>query len=71
MKRMVEDIKNNWVLLAFVCAIIIWYANTNSRLSTVEAEVSEVESTLQTINDIKTDIAVMKTDIGYIKGRVK
>lgn len=68
---MIEDIKNNWVLIAFIGAIIIWYADTNNRLTTVEADVNEVQSILEVINDIKTDIAVMKTDIVYIKDKVR
>lgn len=71
MKHVIEEIKSSWFLIAFLAGMIIWYADTNNRLTTVEAEVKEVQSTLSLVSDIKTDIAVMKTDIGYIKTKIK
>jgi len=71
MKTVIEDIKNNWTLIAFMCAMVIWYANTNSRLKAIEEVNAEQESTLEIISNMKTDIAVMKTDISYIKEKVE
>lgn len=71
---MMEQIKNNWIIIAFIASMIIWYADTNNRITTLEAQAEEDKTTLETITDsytnIKTDLSSIKTDIGWIKNRL-
>lgn len=75
MKTVIEEVKSNWTLIAFMCAMVIWYANTNSRLNNVEAEQIEQKTAIEQITDsynsIKTDLSSIKTDIGWIKNNIK
>lgn len=71
MKTAIEELKGNWVLIAFVGAMIIWYANVSLRLNNVEAQAEENKTTLGVVLEMRTDLAVMKNDIGYIKDRIK
>jgi len=66
-----KDIKNNWLILAFVFASIVWYANTNNRIKNVEAQVQENKTVLQVVYKIQIDLATMKADISYIKANMK
>ena len=74
MKTVIEEVKNNWTLIAFMCAMVIWYANTNSRLQTVEIAQAENKSVIDTITDsytdIQKDLSSIKTDINWIKTKL-
>lgn len=66
-----EELKSNWVFITFAVFVIIWYADTNSRLNNVEALSQENKTTLEQVIELKTDIAVIKTDISYIKEKIR
>lgn len=63
--------REGWVILAFLSGLIIWYANVNSRLTTVEARVEEQKLQIVQLSELRTDIAVIKTDVAYIKQQLK
>jgi hypothetical protein len=64
---LVDDIRNNWAILVFICAMIIWYANTNARLNSVEAEQEDYSTIFEKINQMAIDMAVVKNDVSIIK----
>lgn len=77
-----EKLKSSWWLLAFAVSIVIWYANVNSRLTTVEAKQVQQENVLQKILDQLTLLTInttvntqnsesMKEDIKEIKKELK
>jgi len=71
MNDIITQIKNQWFLLAFLVGMIIWYANTNSRITAVEAKVIEQSSLVEQIATLKTDVAVIKANVEFIKQQVR
>lgn len=71
MNNVVSQIKDQWVILAFITSMIIWYANTNSRLTSVEADVVKQETIMEQISRLNTDVAVIKANVEFIKQQVK
>ena len=65
MVEFLEKLKSNWIILAFVVGVILWYGNTNSRLTAVEAQVQETITSGQTdsekISQLVIDVAVIKS----------
>lgn len=71
MDKILEQLKNAWFILVFIGAVLIWYANTNARLTAVEAKQQADEVTLSQVGELQIDIAVIKTNVEYIKEKVK
>lgn len=66
-----EKIKDNWFFIVFIFSVIVWYANTTSRLGVVEAKITEQQTYLSKLEQITTDVAVMKANVEFIKERIK
>lgn len=60
MKTSVENIKNNWVLLSFLCGIILWYGSVNARLTAVEAQQVQQATVEDKVNTLVTAVEVIK-----------
>lgn len=72
-----KELKDIWYLILAVMSLTIWYANVNSRLSTVEAKQEEQKNIVEEINQLKIYNATiiqkqdfMAEDIKYIKQRI-
>lgn len=50
-----------------ICGLVVWYANVNTRLDTVEAKQKDQQVTLDKIDQLSIDMAVVKNDVSYIK----
>lgn len=74
MEQAIKKIQSVWFLFVPLVLLIIWYANTNSRISAVEAKQTSFETSQQQYFDkmdqLITDMAVVKTDVGYIKKEI-
>jgi len=71
MNELIRQIKDSWIILVFVAGIIVWYANTNSRISAVEAKQEEQEAILQSVTELKIKVSVIDANVEFIKNRVK
>lgn len=71
MEVILNQIKNNWIVIMFFVGLIVNWTTFTIRLDAIESRVSKVEDSLDDISSIKTDIAVIKNDILYIKTQVK
>lgn len=70
MEHFLRQIKDNWVILCFIVALIVSWTNVNSRLVSAESDIQEISDTLVQINQINTSVAEIKTDIQWIKLRL-
>lgn len=57
-----EELKKNWMLIGFVAMMILWYGNTNSRLTAVEAQQVEQATVQEKVDILITDVAVIKSE---------
>lgn len=57
-----DEIKKNWMLIGFVAMMILWYGNTNSRLTAVEAQQVEQATVSEKVDTLITDVAVIKAE---------
>jgi len=71
MKIFMENIRQNWMLIAFMTTMVLWYGSVNSRLNSVEAKQQEQATLSEKINQLVTDVAVIKNDVSTIKSRLK
>lgn len=71
MEKIILKIKDSFIIIAFITSMIIWYANTNSRLNAVEAKVVEQQSIASQISQLNIDMAVVKANVAFIKERVR
>ena len=66
-----ENIRKNWIIIAFVTGLIVTWTTIGLRLSAVEVKAQENRDALSAIYQIQVDIAVMKADISFIKSQVR
>lgn len=71
MTNFLKQFRENWLLLAFVGGVIIWYSNVNARLTQAEADIADLKLIVGEIYKIQTNIAVIQTDVQYIKQKIK
>lgn len=67
MEKIFLQIKDNWIILCFIVALIVSWTNANSRLVNAESEIEELHRVVAQINQINISLAEIKTDISYIK----
>jgi len=64
MADILEDVKSNWVIIVFFCAMVVWYANVNSRLAKAEDSIDTNEAKesliLEKLNTVQIDVALIK-----------
>lgn len=60
MESMTDQIRKNWMMLVFISGMILWYGNTNSRLTAVEAQQIEQATIEEKVDQLITDVAVIK-----------
>lgn len=68
MENFLKQIRDNWILLAFLVAMILWYGRVDSRLTILEAAGKDQADLLTKISQIQVDVAFIK---GQIKNKLK
>lgn len=71
MEKITNQIQDYWIILAFIASMIIWWANVNNRITSVEGKVVEQVSVNEQIAELKTDVAVIKANVEFIKQQVR
>lgn len=67
MDTFLKKLKEVWYIIVMICGLVVWYANVNTRLDTVEAKQKDQQVTLDKIDQLSIDMAVVKNDVSYIK----
>lgn len=62
MKIFMENIRQNWMLIAFMTTMVLWYGSVNSRLNSVEAQQLEQATIQEKVDVLVTDVAVIKSE---------
>ena len=68
--NLIDDIKSNWLLLVFIFAMVVWYANTNFMIKKAQADIQNNANKIEILQKMQIDIATMKVDISYIKENI-
>jgi len=64
------QIKDNWVVLAFIGALIVSWSNINSRLALAEKERANLFEIAGQIQEIQISIAVIREKITSIEKKI-
>jgi len=67
MEHFLKQIKDNWVILCFIVALIVSWTNINSRLVAAENDIAQLSQVVEQINSINITLEGIKKDISYIK----
>ena len=59
MSNFIRQVRDNWVILCFIVALIVSWTNTNSRLASAEGQVEELSSVVNQINNINVTLGRM------------
>lgn len=59
MNKLLKQIKDNWLLLTCIVSLILWYSDTNNRLTTVEAKQKDQSSLLSKIDILNTNVFLL------------
>lgn len=62
MENSLKQLRDNWMILTFLVVMILWYGNTNARLTAVEAQQVEQATTDEKVDKLVIDVAVIKTE---------
>ena len=68
--NLIDVIKSNWLLLVFIFAMVVWYANTNFMIKKAQADIQNNANKIEILQKMQIDIATMKVDISYIKENI-
>lgn len=71
MDSLTLKLKDNWFIIVFSASMIVWYANTTTRLEALETKVEDQRTINDKINQINIDVAVIKANVEFIKNRLK
>lgn len=71
MESTIKQIRENWIILCFIVALIVSWTNTNSRLASAENDVEQLSQVVTQINDINIRLGEIQTDLGWIKTRLQ
>lgn len=71
MDKFIDKVQKDWVLIAFAVSMVMWFANTNSRLATVEKAQADQVTVNDKIDQLVLDTALIRQDVGYIKEKIK
>lgn len=70
MKKIIQQLKEVWYLLAFIVAFAMWTATINTKLSSIEASDEQQNQKIEQISVIQTDVAVTKQKVTSIEENV-
>jgi hypothetical protein len=71
MDNMLKQIRENWLLFAFVGGLIVWYSGVNARLTEAEQDIRDLKILVQEINEIQTSVAVIQANVEFIKSKLE
>lgn len=71
MSHYLKQLKESWFIIVFLISIVIWYADTSSRLTKVEADTTDLSSKIEVIYSMQSDINVIRANVEWIKEKIK
>lgn len=75
MDKTLKQIRDNWIILAFLVGVVLWYGNINNRISKVEADSLSQQTTIEKVDtkttQIQIDVASIKATVKSINDRLK
>ena len=70
MEHFIKQIRENYVIIAFMVMLIMSWTNINTRMVQAEKDIKDIKVTLQEITDIKITIQRIDTSVDFIKREV-
>jgi hypothetical protein len=71
MEHFLKQIKDNWIILSFIVALIVSWTNINSRLVQAENDIQQLSQVVVQINEINIRLAVIQEKVITIEKLVK
>ena len=71
MENFLTQIKNNWIILSFIVALIVSWTNVNSRLVQAENDIEQLSHVVTQINEINIRLAVIQEKVVNIEKMIK
>lgn len=72
-QTVIDQVKSVWFILAFLVGMVVWYANTNTRITTLEntqqAILIENRDAEILLNEIKSQLVGIETTLEFIKNK--
>lgn len=65
-----KQIRDNWVIVAFIVSLIVTWTTFNSRLAKAESDIQDLSQVITQINNIDINIAVIQEKITAIDKRI-
>ena len=67
MEHTLKQLKDNWVILMAILALIVSWTTNNSRLVEAESDIQDLKIIVSQINEMNVTIREIKTDVSWIK----
>lgn len=71
MEHFLKQIKDNWVILCFIVALIVSWTNINSRMVQAETDIAQLSQVVDKINSIDIKLAVIQEKVSNIEKILK
>lgn len=71
MESLTSKLRENWFIIVFTTSMIVWYANTTTRLDALELKVNDQEIVEKQITQMQIDLAVIKANVEFIKKEIQ
>lgn len=66
-----KQIKDNWIILSFIVALIVSWTNVNSRLVQAENDIAQLSQVVDRINTMDVRLAVIQEKVINIEKILK
>ncbi len=63
MESLAKQIRENWVILSFIVALIMSWATFNTRLTSAEGDIATLSQVVTQINQININVAVIQQQL--------
>lgn len=69
MEKITQEIRENWMILGFIVAMILWYGSVNSRITAVEAKQIDQQTLVEKINQIQADVSFIRGQLSKLNNK--
>lgn len=74
MAKILDELRNNWVIIIFVGSLIVGWTSFNARLTSAENDIADIKAIIKSVtdtnNEINSRLIKIETSVEFIKARV-